>query len=126
MSTANDLVAELIDRVFDDRDEAHREHWNTRSYAAHMALGDFYGAVIDKVDAFVEAFQGQFGLIGRAEVEEPEDDEQKTIIACLRDTSDWISTNMDAIALKDQTLMNLLQDLSGTYLTALYKLENLR
>ena len=86
------MVAELVDRVFDDRDEAHREHWNTRSYAAHVALGDFYDAVIDKIDAFVEAYQGQFGLIGKEEAEEPESDEAKTIVAGDR-ASDYGDAN---------------------------------
>ena len=120
------LVHELIDRVFDARDESHREHWNTKSYAAHVALGDFYDAAIDKIDAFVEAYQGQYGLIGKSDEEGYETAEHPTIIACLRDTSDWLTANMDAIAMKDQTLMNLLQDLSHVFLTTLYKLENLK
>lgn len=122
-----ELVREAIARVFDTRNEAHSEHWATNSYAKHMALGDFYDGVIDKIDAFVESYQGQFGLIGKGEAEEESpDSEQEDIIACLRDTSDWLTANMEQICMGDQTLMNLLQEVVHVYLVTLYKLENLK
>jgi DNA-binding ferritin-like protein len=120
------LVHELVDRVFDVRDEAHREHWNTKSFSVHSALGDFYDGVIDKIDAFIEAYQGQYGLIGKNDDESYEQGAHASIIPCLRDTSDWITANMEALCMNDATLGNLLQDLSHTFLTTLYKLENLK
>jgi hypothetical protein len=35
-------------------------HWQTDSYAEHMALGDFYDGFPDKLDQLVEAYQGLF------------------------------------------------------------------
>ncbi len=34
---------------------AHIHHWNTDSYAAHQALGEFYEKLSDLADTFVEA-----------------------------------------------------------------------
>lgn len=34
---------------------AHVHHWNTDSYAAHQALGEFYDKLSDLADTFVEA-----------------------------------------------------------------------
>jgi len=41
----------------------HILHLQSRSYSQHMALGAFYNGIGDLVDAFVEAFQGKYGLL---------------------------------------------------------------
>lgn len=41
----------------------HILHLSSRSYSQHMALGAFYDGIGDLVDAFVEAFQGKYGLL---------------------------------------------------------------
>jgi len=38
-------------------------HWQTDSYASHMALGDYYDALSPLIDQFVEEYQGQFGRV---------------------------------------------------------------
>lgn len=42
---------------------AHILHFQSRSFSQHMALGAYYEAIGDLVDAFVEAFQGKYGLL---------------------------------------------------------------
>ena len=44
------MIEELIAKVFEARNAAHLEHWRTKSYAEHQALGDFYDGIIDIVD----------------------------------------------------------------------------
>ena len=41
----------FISLLFLARDVAHREHLRTRSYAAHMALNDFYHEIIQQATA---------------------------------------------------------------------------
>lgn len=38
--------------------QAHVWHWQTKSYAAHVALGDFYGTIRDSADAVAEQYMG--------------------------------------------------------------------
>lgn len=57
------MIDELISRVFASRNATHIEHWRTKSYAAHIALGEFYDGVIDNIDGIVEAYQGAFDLV---------------------------------------------------------------
>lgn len=38
-------------------------HWQTRSYAAHKALGDAYEGLDGLIDEFIEVFQGKNGII---------------------------------------------------------------
>ena len=44
------MIEQLISRVFYARNLAHFEHWRTKSYSQHKALGSFYDDVIDAVD----------------------------------------------------------------------------
>ena len=34
-------IHECVSRAFATRNDAHIAHWNTKSYAEHVALGDF-------------------------------------------------------------------------------------
>ena len=38
-------------------------HWQTKSYAAHQALGITYDSLSLKIDEFVEVFMGKYGRI---------------------------------------------------------------
>ena len=41
----------------------HIQHLVAKTYAIHVALGEFYGEVGDLIDSFVESFQGKYGLL---------------------------------------------------------------
>ena len=56
----NDFVGTL----FLARDVAHSVHLNTRSFAKHSALNEFYDEIVELADKFAEAYQGRHGLIG--------------------------------------------------------------
>lgn len=116
------MIEQLVARVFATRNAAHLAHWKTKSFAEHMALGSFYDDVIDKIDPLVEAYQGAFGLIGDVEVKPvaPND-----IVALLTQDVRWMKTNADEITKKVTALQNLLDNISETYLSTIYKLKNL-
>lgn len=116
-------MEELIELVFASRNAAHLEHWKTKSYAAHQALGSFYGDVIDKLDAIVEARQGIGSLVKIGTL--PEQKPCKDIIECLSDALVWIADNRKSITGSVPALDNLLQDLESVYMSTLYKLRNL-
>ena len=45
------------------RTAAHLAHLSSESYAQHVALGDFYSALIDVVDQYAEVYMGTAGRI---------------------------------------------------------------
>ena len=92
------MIDELISRVFASRNATHIEHWRTKSYAAHIALGEFYDGVIDNIDGIVEAYQGAFDLV---------------------------KVGTLAITRGLPSLDNMLQTLEDLYLSTLYKLKHL-
>ena len=116
------MIEELVARVFNTRNAVHLAHWATPSYAEHMALGDFYDDLIDKIDNIVEMYQGAFGKIDKPSIKpEPISDLLGHIKAEVR----WIEANRTKIAEGVSALENAIDDLSGSYLKTSYKLSNL-
>ena len=117
------MIEELVERVFAARDVTHREHWRTRSYSAHMALGDFYDGVIDAIDGIVEAYQGQFGLIGEVNVATTP---VQNITLWLQAEMSWIQANQAAISRGSSAVSNLIDTLVELYQSTIYKLTHLQ
>lgn len=118
------MINELISRVFCTRNAAHLAHWNTKSYAQHMALGSFYDEIVDIVDKLVEAHMGAAGgTIGQ--ITFPEMKPVKDIVACLIDDVEWIAENREEISSSISALENIVDELTDTYLSTIYKLKQL-
>lgn len=115
------MIDELISRTFAMRDAAHREHFRTDNYAAHVALGEFYTALPGLVDALVEAYQGMFDIVGDFDVKLPEGDFDMQ--AKMQDDIDWMQAVRDDICLEDDSLLALLDDIAALYQTTAYKLK---
>lgn len=117
------MMEELIARVFATRNAAHIEHWKTKNFAKHSALGSFYDSLIDNIDSIVEAHQGAFGLVSVGAMDKQP--KVSDIVSHLEDDLLWIGEHRSKITSGVPAIDNLLQDLEGTYLSALYKLKNL-
>lgn len=116
------MIENLVARVFATRNAVHVAHWKTKSLAEHMALGDLYDGLIDKIDGIVEMYQGAFGLIKSVETEPLVG---KDIIRHLTDEAKWINDNREAISGDICAIENAIDDLAGLYYVAVYKLKNL-
>lgn len=120
------MIEQLIARVFYARNFAHFEHWRAKgdgSFAKHTALGDFYDGVIDALDPLVEAYQGAFKLISN--IPAP-DTSQSDVLKLLEADADWIEENHESICQGNRAVANLIDSLTAVYLSAIYKLRNLR
>jgi hypothetical protein len=117
------MIEQLISRVFYARNLAHYDHWRTKSYAQHKALGKFYEGVIEALDALVEAYQGLNGLIGS--IPSPTDTKGDSL-KILKADAEWIEANHEEISGGNRAVANLIDNVTGIYLSTIYKLENLR
>lgn len=119
------MIEQLISRVFHARNVAHFAHWHATgkgSFSRHMALGDFYENVIEALDALVEAYQGAFDLTKSI----PAPDTSITVpLKLLEGDAEWIEKNHDKICGGNRAVENLLDSVTGVYLSAIYKLRNL-
>jgi len=118
-------IEQLVARVFSARNAAHRAHLAAKgagSFAQHMALGEFYDAIICTIDSIVEVDQGMYGLIGDFEVE---DVKPTDFAKFARDEAIWIEINRAKFS-ECNAVLALIDDLTAVYLRTAYKLTNLK
>jgi len=117
-------ASDFVGHLFLARDVAHSVHLNTRSYAKHMALGDFYDKVVDLADSFAEAYQGRHGLVGPITLQSAK--KNGNIIEFLTDSLSEIESNRYKVCdKKDTAIQNIIDEIVGPYLSTLYELQNL-
>lgn len=117
-----DYPGAFLSLLFFARDAAHREHLKTRSYAAHVALNEFYDGVIDLADKFAEAYQGLYDLIGEFPLM---DGDVSDIVDELGKHLKWIDENRAEIC-DDSAIQNIIDEIVALYASTLYKLRFLK
>jgi hypothetical protein len=114
--------ADFIGTLFLARDVTHSVHLNTRSYAKHVALNEFYDNIVDLADKFAEAYQGRHGLIGPITLMSAK--KTTDVIEFLKDSLADIEEMRYKVCEKDDTpLQNIIDEIVGQYLSTLYKLK---
>ena len=58
-------VSDLVRRLFEARQIAHVKHLEAHTLTDHEALGNFYEALLEQIDQFIECYQGQFGIVAQ-------------------------------------------------------------
>lgn len=112
----------IVARLFLVRDIAHREHLKTRSYAQHMALGEFYEAIVESADAIAEAYQGRYGIVEDIPFLIPT--VPGDIIAQLEGNLAIIEqTRFEDVPAEDTAIQNLIDEAVALFLKAIYKLK---
>lgn len=117
------MIEDMISRAFAARNAAHLTHWKTKSYAVHAAAGSFYESIPGLVDAIVEAYQGNFDPVGDVDLEAG--DGGGELLAKLERDAVWLDKNRTKIAGGVRAIENLVDALTETYLSTIYKLRNL-
>jgi Family of unknown function (DUF5856) len=114
--------ADFIGTLFLARDVTHSVHLNTRSYAKHVALNEFYDNIVDLADKFAEAYQGRHGLIGPITLMSAK--KTTDVIEFLKDSLADVEEMRYKVCEKDDTpLQNIIDEIVGQYLSTLYKLK---
>ncbi len=116
------MIEQLVARVFQARNIAHREHLKTTSFSQHMALGEFYDSIIDAIDEVVEVYQGRYGVITIPKIE---DKVAGGIAEYIMNEAVWIENNRAKFATCNAVL-NLIDGLAAIYLRTNYKLTRLK
>jgi hypothetical protein len=114
--------ADFVGMLFLARDVTHSAHLNTRSYAKHVALNEFYDGIIDFADKFAEAYQGKYGLIGPISLMSAK--KTNNVVAFLEGQVDDLMEMRYKVVEKDCTpIQNIIDEIFGLYYTTLYKLK---
>lgn len=119
------MIGRLIALLFFSREVAHREHLKTRSYAEHVALNEFYDAIVGNADSIAEAYQGRHQIIEDIPMismdltGSPADKLEKILTAVEK-------IRYTAVDKTDTTIQNLIDEAIAQFLSTLYKLKNLK
>lgn len=115
-------AAEFVGTLFLARDVSHSVHLNTRSFAKHTALNEFYNNIVELADKFAEAYQGKYGLIGPISLMSAK--KTTNIIEFLQNQADEIEEKRYVVVDKACTpLQNIIDEILGQYFSTLYKLK---
>ena len=59
----NGNFTQLVSKLLHSRNQVHIFHLQTKSYAEHIALNDYYDGVLGLFDGLIESYQGKHGII---------------------------------------------------------------
>ena len=115
-------AADFVGHLFLARDVSHSVHLNTRSFAKHKALQEFYEGIVGLADDFAEAYQGRHGLIGPITLQTAK--KNGNIIEFIQDSLADVEANRYKVCEeKDTAIQNIIDEIVGLYLSVLYKLK---
>ena len=124
------MFEKLISTLMSSRDQSHIFHWQTTgqgSFAAHMALGAYYEAIPDMIDALVEAYQGKHGILkGFVPAEKFDEYSADTAVKYFKALALYVDRSHNKIPKDDTNIINQLDAFKDLIYTTIYKLENLQ
>lgn len=110
--------AKVVSMLFNARTNAHIAHLQTKSYARHMALNEFYDGILGIADSFAEASQADGNLLTGINLGELYSGD---IVAFLdKQYNELMSCKKD---FTEGHLLQLIDDATELYATTLYKLR---
>jgi len=116
-------VKGLVQKMFEARQVTHVHHLQTKSYSQHKALNGFYDDILELADAFVETYQGQYGILnGYGDVSMSDVD----IEDYLQDCAKIFVIGRDSINEKDTHLKNIMDEVVALTYRTIYKIKNLK
>ena len=118
------MIGELVMRLFHARTAAHVMHLQTRSFATHKALADFYEGVVDLADSLAETWQGDYGLIAEFP---PRYIPYIEPLKLMSDLREWIEEHRAECCDEDDThLQNIIDEVAALVRQTTYKLKYLK
>jgi hypothetical protein len=120
----SDPVMDFVMCLLHSVTNAHILHLSTQSYSAHKALGNFYGEMGDLIDAFVEAFQGKYGLLTNYKPTYQLPEDPLAYMMYLKDEVARLRVNLNFP--QDPELQNEVDNIANLINSTLYKLRFLK
>lgn len=118
------MINEIIAQLFNARNAAHSIHLRTRSFAQHIALGDFYEKLVDLTDALAETFAGRYGIVN-VDVNTPSVFPNTDAVMFIRSVDKWATEVTKQFNPADTLILNQWDEILSLINTTKYKLENL-
>ena len=122
---SNDDFCEMICNILHSRNQAHVFHLQTKSFAEHKALNDYYDGVVALFDGIVESYQGKYGIIKNFKTFKIEQyKNNKKTISYFERLLDIIDENRDSV--EDSFIQNQIDTVQELINSTVYKLKFLK
>ncbi len=109
--TKSSLIT-LVSRLLDSQRQTHIFHLQTKSFAEHKALQDYYDAIGGLVDGVVESYQGKYGILtGWKSVGTQEYQSSEQVISYLKSLADEVAKVFSIV--KDTYIQNQLDEVTA-------------
>ena len=122
MSKYNESAAAFVSVLFHSATVTHFMHLQTKSFAQHMALGEYYDAIVDLADKWAEAYQGCYDIITNYPKDFHLATEPVKYLMQIKDFVDDIRKDLP----QDSELNNLVDSIADQIDSTLYKLRFLK
>ena len=116
-------IKSFVSKLFEVRQTAHNAHLSTKSYSEHKALGSFYEEILGLSDAFIETFQGQYGIISG--YENINVSKEQNVISYIENAVEEFKETRKDLE-KDTHLQNIIDEMISLSYSTLYKLKFLK
>jgi hypothetical protein len=122
MAKYNESAAAFVSVLFHSATVTHFMHLQTKSFAQHMALGEYYDAIVELGDKWAEAYQGCYDIITNY----PKDFHLATdpvkYLTQIKDFVDDIRKDLPS----ESQLQNIVDEIADQIDSTLYKLRFLK
>lgn len=105
--------------------QAHIYHFQTKSFAKHKALNEYYDEIVELVDSLVETYQGKYGILKGYETTKKNDlGDEENIIDYFEKLHKYEEMKRKSLP-QDSHLQNIMDEIRTLVDSTLYKLKNL-
>lgn len=119
---ADNTVTGFVSNMLHSVTCGHMLHLKTDSYAAHIALGDYYEGMDDLIDSWIEAYQGKFGII-ESYINNFEDHDNP--LEYMIELNDYV-TRIRKLLPGDTELQNIIDEMAALIDSTVYKLRRFK
>jgi len=122
MSKYNESAAAFVSVLFHSATVTHFMHLQTKSFAQHMALGEYYDAIVELADKWAEAYQGCYDIITGYPKDFHLATEPVKYLMQIKDFVDDIRKDLPS----ESQLQNIVDEIADQIDSTLYKLRFLK
>ena len=121
----NGNFTQLVSKLLHSRNQVHIFHLQTKSYAEHIALNDYYDGVLGLFDGLIESYQGKHGIISNYKCDGFDNYKSgEQVINYLKKLDGDIDTLRKSV--KESYLQNQIDTIQELINSTLYKLRFLK
>ena len=122
MSKYNESAAAFVSVLFHSATVTHFMHLQTKSFAQHMALGEYYDAIVELANKWAEAYQGCYDIITNYPKDFHLASEPVKYLTQIKDFVDDIRKDLPS----ESQLQNIVDEIADQIDSTLYKLRFLK